>query len=86
VQIGVEKKKKEFKVYFLCPMKLQEDERSKEMTRIKTDVEDDEQIRHEIPCTSPYANKYWLTRIVFLRYLAFIYLVAFLIAFHQTNP
>jgi hypothetical protein len=30
-------------------------------------------------------NRFWLTRIVYLRYLAFIYLVAFFIAFHQNN-
>jgi hypothetical protein len=34
---------------------------------------------------SPHKNKYWLTRIVFLRYLAFIYLVAFFIAFQQNE-
>ena len=28
---------------------------------------------------------YWLTRVVFLRYLGFIYLVAFLISFHQNK-
>jgi hypothetical protein len=55
------------------------------MRRIKTDAEDGEQFRYEIPCASPHKNKYWLTRIVFLRYLAFIYLVAFFIAFHQND-
>jgi hypothetical protein len=34
---------------------------------------------------SPHKNKYWLARIVFLRYLAFIYLVAFLVAFQQND-
>jgi hypothetical protein len=33
----------------------------------------------------PHKNKYWLARIVFLRYLAFIYLVAFLVAFQQND-
>ena len=28
---------------------------------------------------------YWLTRVLFLRYLGFIYLVAFLISFHQNK-
>ena len=32
------------------------------------------------------AGSYWLTRIVFLRYLSFIYLVAFSVAFNQVVP
>ena len=31
------------------------------------------------------AGSYWLTRIVFLRFLAFIYLVAFLVSYHQNK-
>ena len=30
-------------------------------------------------------GSYWLTRIVFLRFLAFIYLVAFLVSYHQNK-
>ena len=31
------------------------------------------------------AGSYWLTRIVFLRFLAFIYLVAFMVSYHQNK-
>ena len=31
------------------------------------------------------AGSYWLTRVVFLRFLAFIYLVAFLVSYHQNK-
>ena len=31
------------------------------------------------------AGSYWLTRIVFLRFIAFIYLVAFLVSLHQNK-
>ena len=34
---------------------------------------------------SQHANRFWLSRIVYLRYLGFIYLVAFMIAFHQNE-
>ena len=31
------------------------------------------------------AGSYWLTRVVFLRFLAFIYLVAFAVSYHQNK-
>ena len=31
------------------------------------------------------AGSYWLTRIVFLRFLGFIYLVAFMVSYHQNK-
>ena len=31
------------------------------------------------------AGSYWLTRIVFLRFLSFIYLVAFMVSYHQNK-
>ena len=31
------------------------------------------------------AGSYWLTRVLFLRFLAFIYLVAFTISYHQNK-
>ena len=53
------------------------------------DAKDDtpEKERNEEPqaVTELEAGTYWLTRILFLRFLGFIYLVAFLISFHQNK-
>ena len=37
------------------------------------------------PCEVVKPGTYWLTRILFLRYLSFIYLIAFLISYNQNK-
>jgi hypothetical protein len=61
---------------------------SEEETEDDAQCLDSEQSLYEHPPTAElptHKNKYWLARIVFLRYLAFIYLVAFLVAFQQND-
>ena len=49
-----------------------------------TDKKGDD-VKEEVESLELGPGTYWLTRVLFLRYLGFIYLVAFLISFHQNK-
>ena len=53
-----------------------EDEGGEDTDKKGDDVKEEVELR---------PGTYWLTRVLFLRYLGFIYLVAFLISFHQNK-
>ena len=54
-----------------------------DVTEGKEDLRDkaqSEEVRDELK-----AGSYWLTRVIFLRFLAFIYLIAFAVSYHQNK-
>ena len=51
----------------------------------KEDTPEKERSAEPQTVTELEPGTYWMTRILFLRFLGFIYLVAFLISFHQNK-
>ena len=60
--------------------KVEEDLTEGEKVEDEDDVKDKRASEDEIK-----GGSYWLTRIVFLRFLSFIYLVAFMVSYHQNK-
>ena len=58
---------------------LSEEIQEEKTSQVKGDISPND----DPPSIAP--GSYWLTRIVFLRYLAFIYLTAFLVSYNQNK-
>ena len=57
----------------------------KENDSVVGDLKKEEKDKEKVLPESLEAGSYWLTRILFLRFLGLIYLTAFLVSYHQNK-